>query len=128
SADVDLFACDVGTDRQEPVGVVRERAQKDAATPTREGPQPCVRRAAEEVDRPVLQGLRWIRRREDELHVDAFLLKEPELYGGDGHEVGRSERVSNGEPNRILFRPPGSYLNIDVIAKHDADGFTATTS
>src|SRR5215467_8422473 len=78
-----------------------EGTQEDAATPAGEGPQSGVGGASEEVDGPVLQGLRWIRRREDELHVDAFLLEEPKLHSSDGHEVGRRDRISNGEPHQI---------------------------
>src|SRR5262249_45142391 len=93
-----------------------ESAEEGTAPPAGEGAQPSEGGAPEEVDRPVLQGLRRIRRRENELHIDAFLPEESELDGGDGHEVGRGDRVSNGESHRILSWGPD--LNPSVMPRH----------
>ena len=104
-ADVAALHLEVRAHDQEPVGVLRQRAEELHALPFRKRRRRRMRRAADEVGLAVAQRLVALADRIDqlELGIEALLLEEAHLHRRDGGEVRVGDEIGNDDFHVLLL-------------------------
>ena len=105
--DVTALDVKVRAHDQEPVGVLRQRAEEFDAVPFRKGRRRRMRRAADEVGLAVPQRLVAFADRIDQLEfgIEAFFLEEAHLHRGDGGEIRIGDEIGNDDFHETLLLP-----------------------
>src|ERR1700730_6710893 len=90
-AEIAAFDIEVGANGQEPIRILRKRAQKLGALPGREGLRRGVSRSAKEMQGTVAQFFCAVVGAIGalKLDIDVFLLEKSELNRRNGDEIGR---------------------------------------
>ena len=106
---VDVAALDleVRAHDQEPVGVLRQRAEELDALPFRKRRRRRMRRAADEIGLAVAQRLVAFADRIDQLQlrIEALFLEEAHLHRGDGGEIRVGDEIGNDDFHETLLLP-----------------------